>query len=418
MGQYGYSLRNWLHVYEGDRKVKNEKKYGLALVIFAFTFFLTGCLHPRIGPQSVPRDRVDYSSSLSDSWKQETLLNIVKVRYLDPPVFVDVGSVVASYSLAQTVSAGVNVLPGGGSNGNLNGSVGLSSSPTITYTPLTGNDYFKGLITPLSPEVLFGAMQNGLPADSVLFTSFVSINGLRNQRAGLAGITPSDPGFDRVTQLMRQIQVSGAVRLYVKRVVKKNNDKAKDDEDQDDKKGKNDEDQDDKKDKDDEDKDESAQETRIITLRTKDISPEIVADINELRQLLHLNPTATDFELTNAPLPSSDTEIAVQTRSIIELIKTMAVEVEVPPEDVSQHRAAAGFATGHPVPGVIPIIRIGSSKQKPDDAFVAVHYRNLWFRIDDNDLPSKAVFAQLMELFTMIDTSNKQNVPVVTIPAR
>jgi hypothetical protein len=323
------------------------------------------------------------------------------VRYLDPPVFVDVGSVVASYSLAQTVSAGVNVLPSGGSNGNLNGSVGLSSSPTITYTPLTGNDYFKGLITPLSPEVLFGAMQNGLPADSVLFTSFVSINGLRNQRAGLGGITPADPGFDRVRQLMREIQVSGAVRLYVKRVVKKNNDKDKADDD-----------------KDDNDKDEGTQETRVITLRTKDIPPEIVADINELRQLLHLNPTATDFELTNAPLPSSDTEIAVQTRSIIELIKIMAVHVEVPAEDVSQHKAVPGFETGHPVPGVTPIIRIGSSKQKPDDAFVAVQYRNLWFRIDDNDLPSKAVFAQLMELFTMIDTSNKQNLPVVTIPAR
>ena len=367
----------------------------LALAIPVIASCLTGCLHPRIGPQSVPRDRVDYSSSLSDSWKQETLLNIVKVRYLDPPVFVDVGSVVASYNLAQTASAGVNVVPNGGSNGNLSGSVGLSSTPTITYTPLTGNDYFKGLITPLSPEVLFGAMQNGLPADSVLFTSFVSINGLRNQRASLGGITPADPGFHRVRQLMREIQVSGAVRLYVKRVVKKNKDKDKDD-----------------------DKDESTQETRVITLRTKDIPPEILADINELRQLLHLNPTATDFELTNAPLPFSDTEIAVQTRSIIELIKDMAVQVEVPPEDVSQHKAVPGFETGHPVPGVIPIIRIRSSKQKPDDAVVAVHYRNLWFRIDDNDLPSKAVFAQLMELFTMIDTSNKQNLPVVTIPAR
>ena len=376
-----------------------EKKHGLALATFAFTFLLTGCLHPRIGPQSVPRDRVDYSSSLSDSWKQETLLNIVKVRYLDPPVFVDVGSVVASYSLAQTASVGVNVVPNGGSNGNLGGSVGLSSSPTITYTPLTGNDYFKGLITPLSPEVLFGAMQNGLPADSVLFTSFESINGLRNQRASLGGITPADPGFHRVRQLMREIQVSGAVRLYVKRVAKKNKDKDKDKDD-------------------DKDKDEDTQETRVITFRTKEIPPEILADINELRQLLHLNPTATDFELTNAPLPSSDTEIAVQTRSIIELIKNMAVEVEVPPEDVSQQKAAPGFETGHPVPGVMPIIRIRSSKQKPDDAFVAVHYRNLWFRIDDNDLPSKAVFAQLMELFTMIDTSNKQNLPVVTIPAR
>jgi len=66
---------------------------------------------------------------------------------------------------------------------------------------------------------------------------------------------------------------------------------------------------------------------------------------------------------------------------------------------------------------VVPIIRIKSSKQKPADAFVAVHYRNSWFRIDDDDLASKAVFAQLMELFTMIDTGPRENLPVVTIPA-
>ena len=63
----------------------------LTLAIFVLASCSTGCLHPRIGPQSLPRDRADYSNSLSDSWKEETLLNIVKVRYLDPPVFVEWG---------------------------------------------------------------------------------------------------------------------------------------------------------------------------------------------------------------------------------------------------------------------------------------------------------------------------------------
>jgi hypothetical protein len=351
----------------------------LTLAIVVLACCSTGCLHPRIGPQSLPRDRDAYSSSLADSWKQETLLNIVKVRYLDPPVFVDVGNIVASYTLAQTASVG-GTIQGTGSNGTLGGSVGLSNSPTITYTPLTGNAYIKGLVTPLSAEVLFTAMQNGMPADSVLFSTFVSINGLRNERPSLQGITPADPDFHRVRALMREIQVSGAVRLFVKENPNK-------------------------------------EETEIIALRTKNIPPDVLADIAELRRLLHLNPDGTEFVLTSAPLPSSDTEIAVQTRSIIELMKTMAVEVEVPPEDVSQHKAAPGFETGHDVSGVVPIIRIRSSKQKPNDAFVAVHYRNYWFRIDDNDLASKAVFSQLMELFTMIDTGPRQNQPVVTIPA-
>jgi hypothetical protein len=179
---------------------------------------------------------------------------------------------------------------------------------------------------------------------------------------------------------MREIQVSGAVRLYVKENPNK-------------------------------------EQTRIIALRTKNIPPEILADILELRRLLHLNPDATELQLTSAPLPSSDTEIAVQTRSIFEIMKNMAAEVAVPTEDLSQHRAVPGFETGHDVPGVVPIIRIRSSKQKPSEAFITVHYRNSWFRIDDDDLASKAAFAQLMELFTMIDTGSRPNLPVVTIPA-
>jgi hypothetical protein len=42
-----------------------------------------------------------------------------------------------------------------------------------------------------------------------------SINGLRNEQAGLDGIRPADPEFHRVRELMRKIQLSGAVRLYV-----------------------------------------------------------------------------------------------------------------------------------------------------------------------------------------------------------
>ena len=75
-------------------------KKSLVCAICALALSVTGCYRP-IGPQSVARDRHLYAASLSDSWKEQTLLNIVKMRYLDPPVFVDVGNIVASYSLVQ-----------------------------------------------------------------------------------------------------------------------------------------------------------------------------------------------------------------------------------------------------------------------------------------------------------------------------
>jgi len=54
-----------------------------------------------IGARTVTADRFDYTSALSDSWKSQMLINVVKVRYGDAPVFLDVSSVIEAYELTQ-----------------------------------------------------------------------------------------------------------------------------------------------------------------------------------------------------------------------------------------------------------------------------------------------------------------------------
>ena len=73
-----------------------------AAPLFSLVLLVTSCTH--LGPRTVAVDRFDYSTAIADSWKQQTLLNIVKLRYMDLPVFVDVASIVGGYSMQTGVS--------------------------------------------------------------------------------------------------------------------------------------------------------------------------------------------------------------------------------------------------------------------------------------------------------------------------
>ncbi len=62
------------------------------LVFSLLALGLAGCAG--IGPSTVSRDRFDYTEAISDSWKHQMLLNMIKIRYGDAPVFLDVSSVI------------------------------------------------------------------------------------------------------------------------------------------------------------------------------------------------------------------------------------------------------------------------------------------------------------------------------------
>ena len=48
-----------------------------------------------IGPRTKVRERFDYNSAVGESWKTQRLLNMVKIRYGDALVFLDVTSVIS-----------------------------------------------------------------------------------------------------------------------------------------------------------------------------------------------------------------------------------------------------------------------------------------------------------------------------------
>ncbi len=357
-------------------RIPKQFLFGLLLLAQA------GC--HSIGPGTVPRDRSDYSAALSDSWKRQTLLNVVKLRYLDPPMFIDVANIVSGYTLQFAASTIGQISSAEAIQRNsitAGGNATYIDRPTITYTPLTGNRYIRGLMNPLPPESVFFTIQSGWPADAVMFATVAEINGLKNQQTSIDGVTAPDPKFMRVLALLRKIQLSGGVGMRIMM-------------------------------------DSQKQQTTLLTFRTKDISPESLNDVHELRSLLKLDLDASEIRLVYGGTSSSDKEVAVRTYSIIQQLATMASQVDVPEQDVKEGRTSPGWETIQHEPTAVRIVRIRCSKMKPSDAFVAIEYRGHWFWIDDRDIKSKRAFSFMSMLFTLADTGERENLPLITIPAQ
>ena len=168
-------------------------RLSVLLAAVAVTSLFTACRS--IGPQTIPKDQFDYSTAIADSWKRQMLLNIVKMRYGEPPVFLDVASVINQYSLEGSVNAGANLNAGltGKDVYSLGGNATWADRPTITYQPLSGDKFTRALLTPVPPDRILWLIQSGFSADFVLRLATRSINGVRNH-VDMPGLQhPADP---------------------------------------------------------------------------------------------------------------------------------------------------------------------------------------------------------------------------------
>jgi hypothetical protein len=340
----------------------------------------TGCAS--IGPGTIRRDRVGYDRALSDSWKQQLLLNIVKIRYGDAPVFLEVASVINSYSVESQLDLGILKQSGIGlpDSNTLAGSVHYSDRPTITYNPLLGDRFTRSLMAPISPVVIFSLLQSGWQADAVFRVTVSSANGVRNRFVGRGRVGGADPDFYRLLESLRQVQALGALGMRVER-----------------------------------DKDE---ETAILILNRKGLDEAGQHEVDEIRRILGLKRDAREFKIAFGFAPRDDGEVAILTRSFMEVLSYAASWIQVPEAHVAEERVLPSppFVTEAAL-GIRPMMKIASGPAEPKDAFVSLRYEGTWFWIDDRDFPSKQAFSFLLLLSSLADSGPSKGVPIVTVPA-
>jgi Alpha amylase, catalytic domain len=87
--------------------------------------------------------------------------------------------------------------------------------PMVIYSPLTGVDFLKRLMTPIPPSSVLFMLQSGYSADRIMPIMLDSINCLNNESNRLR--RPADPKFTRLVELMREGQLAGAIQIRIER---------------------------------------------------------------------------------------------------------------------------------------------------------------------------------------------------------
>ena len=341
----------------------------------------SGCTH--LGPKTIPVDRAEYSTAIADSWKQQTLLNIVKLRYMDLPVFVDVASIVSGYSMQTGGSLNGTLSSKGAVQGNFlaaGGSAIYTDRPTITYVPLTGEKFLRGLMTPIDPKNIFFMLQSGYPADFILGLTVESLNGVRNRSTAAGAMREADPDFVRALDLLCEVQAAGAFGMRVEE------DKAKG-------------------------------STAVLFFRRDDVPADILAKTAEIRRLLKLPAEQQKYVLAYSPVRGSDNELAVNSRSLIQIMSAFASYMDLPEAHLKDHSAVPS-PDNSSAKNQRNNVRIHSDKNKPATAYAAVHYRDHWFWVDEGDWQTKRALTAIMFFFTLTDTGSPERLPLITIPAQ
>lgn len=343
------------------------------LVIFtaAGAFLLGGCISR--GPASIAQQRGPYTEVLSLTDQQELLANIVRLAYLDAPVFLQVTSVTASPSVEYGTESEFRLGDGSSPNPLVLGKPKLivKDSPTITYKPLLGPEFSSELLMPFDIRPVFLMLDNGFDFSVVAQLLFKQLNHLSNARSAS---TEERAEFRRVTDAVARLLRSGAIRLGTSSEGLR-----------------------------------SADGKVVATLTDEALAS---PDGQLLVRTLGLDSQLKSYELKSGLQGSANT-IAVSTRSLLALLSYMSNYVEPP----AAHAALVWPTDARTEPD--PLLRIHSSAARPDNADPAVFYKGYWFYVRADDLRSRNTLFLIRLLFNLqAHSASGQGDVQLTLPVK
>lgn len=355
----------------------------ILLLLISLCFLACGC-NTAFGPRSIENAHPAYNQAIVNTFDEQMLLNLVRLKYRDTPFFLEVASVTSSLSIEKNVGLGA-LIPLGSTHSTLESDFGFreSTKPTITYTPLRGEDFLKSVLSPISLDSILLMTQSGWSIERIFGVCIERINELDNASRASGPSPENEPKYKEfkiLLNLLRQLQLEGLVEMGPDLDVNSNN---------------------------------------LIILFKK--NPDYEDTIFKIRSLLGISQQSNQFTVSTNFLDTRENQLNMRARSIISVLFYLSQNIDVPEEHkesglITFTKTQSGEEFNwNETPGGM-LFKVRSSKKKPVNAFVAIPYRGTWFYIGDNDLDSKSTFLLLKQLFSLQSGQRRYVGPSLTLP--
>ena len=325
-------------------------------VIFLLTL-LGGCSY--VMPSHVSEEATAYNKSVSHSDDGQMLLNIVRLRNLNAPVFLQINSITSQNSLQTSATLAYSIYnpPSGGTPNSISPGASLTQSPTISYTPLQGQQFTQNMLSPVSLLSIYYLVNAGWSIDVVFRLALQNINEYYNEPGYINADTLNSPKqyaqFIRIIHLLSQLQQSEDIDFYF-------------DANQ-----------------------SSGSELFVINFHADAMHK---APVEALRKLLSLDKNANSIIFTTDYSLQAPNAVPIKTRSVMAIMSFLANDVKIPNLPVKEQIKAIGN----------PLLTIKYAKKSPNSyTKMVVYYNHYYYYIEEGDTESKRIIVLLRSLYEL-----------------
>lgn len=349
---------------------------------------LGGCQTAKVGPKALRTFQGAYNEAITMNKDEQLLQNIVRLRYRDNPVFLEVDKITQTNDMSNEggFSFSKIIMNGAGKyTGTLTPSAKASgkNSSVIGFSELKGKDFVQKLLTPIQRPIVMSMLESGWRPERIFNLCVQRVNSLYNaQSAGgpTPHFAPEYKRFYRWTELL--------TRLYRAHVLDFG----------------------------------EKPETNFSDLYMKiNDNPVFKKEISEFKALAGLDPNGNWFKVKDNFADMGPSKVTIRCRTLLSMLFFLSQGVDVPLADqklglvtTTKNLDGSEFDWSD-ISRRLLKVHFSESK-RPKDACVACLYRGKWFYIKDNDSESKATFLLMSEIFTLQSASiKKQDSTVVVV---